>query len=603
MQNKILQYLRRPTTWMGLCAAGIVALVAMWPDEESETAPDKPVAADQKADPSVPLVPLSGTPETPSKVIVELPPAPPVVPVELPEIEPAKPMPAAPAPAVVAEKPAPATTTPPPAPPKPAPVAPAAPQPTVVVRPLPLPASLAGLQIPGVTKSQVTVPMQPVVVPPKVPPPFFVSGIASAPAAPVPAGGSKAGKEASPAVIARATAPAEPQAVAPPAVKPEEPAKGSGPVVTTSHPPGEEKMSADGEFGHDSHEKGTVATTEPAKEPSARISVPTEPKPEPPPPAAPEVALPTDSKVIWKVVKRDGHDYVTGSSLQRFYGFATYKVDGKNVWLRRPDLVVKAQLGAQELLINNIKFILSYPVTQEGGEAIFSRLDLCKLIDPVLRPNYIGNGGDFDTVVVDAGHGGHDSGAKGVYGYEKDFTLSMAQAVRASLIQRGLKVVMTRSTDVFITLGGRVAIANQTPNSIFVSLHFNSGDSSSATGIETFALSPQGSSSTFMGQRSSDYAQFSGNNQDGPNIALATAVHGQVIHRFKVVDRGIKRARWTVLTGCQKPGILFEGGFVTSPTDCRYIASDSYRKALSEAIADAIVNYRRALGQQRVQRR
>ena len=604
MQHQILQLLRRPTTWMGLCAAGIIALVAMWPGEEVE-APSSPALAEEKsAEPDVPLVPLSGTPETPAKVIVELPPAPPVVPVELPEVAAPKAMPAAPTPAAVAEKTAPAPAAPTPPAPQPAPPIPApAPAPTVVARPIPLPAAITAIQVPGVTKSQVTVPLQPSVEPPKVPPPFFVSGIASAaeapPPSPAPAAKVQPGpaKGSVPVIVARATAPAEPQVIAPPAAPPEA-AKGSGPVVTTKQP-AEGKMAGESEFTQDSHEKGAVATTgTPAKEPSARISVPAEPKP-----TAPEAALPSDVKAVWKVIKRDGHDYVTGGSLQRFYGFATYKVEGKNVWLRRPDLVLKAQLGAQELLINNIKFILSYPVGQDGGEAIFSRLDLCKLIDPVLRPNYIGNGGDFDTVVVDAGHGGHDSGAKGVYGYEKDFTLSMAQAVKAALMQRGLKVIMTRTTDVFITLGGRVAIANQTPNCIFVSLHFNSGDSSAATGIETFALSPQGSSSTFMGQRTSDYAQFSGNNQDGANIALATAVHGQVIHRFKVVDRGIKRARWTVLTGCQKPGILFEGGFVTSPSDCRYIASDNYRKALSDAIADAIVNYRRALGQQRVQRR
>jgi len=567
MLNTIVQLLRKPTTWMGICAASIVAAVAFWPSGEAERAL---LGAVESAE-GTPMVPLSGTPETPPKVIVELPPAPPVKAIELPEVPPEKAMPTPAPPVVVVAE----TTTP---------VAKESSLPAEsAIVPWAVPQAMSRFSALNFTKSQpapsviVKTPLQ--TTGPPATAPKVSSPTQSAPTArvtPMP-------------VIARATAPLEPQEL-----KVAKPEKKAGPVVVTT-PPASEKMGGDGEFAQDSHEKAAaVAATTP--KPSATISVT-------PPPAAPEASLPTNVKDVWKVVKRDGHDYVTGGSLQRFYGFATYKVDGKNVWLRRPDLVLKAQLGAQELLINNIKFILSYPVGQEGNEAIFSRLDLCKLIDPVLRPSYIGNGGDFDTVVVDAGHGGHDSGAKGVYGYEKDFTLAMANAVRASLIQRGLKVVMTRSTDVFITLGGRVAIANQTPNSIFVSLHFNSGDSSAATGIETFALSPQGSSSTFMGQRNSDYSQFSGNNQDGPNIALATAVHGQVIHRFKVVDRGIKRARWTVLTGCQRPGILFEGGFVTSPTDCRYIASDNYRKALADVIGDAVVNYRKALGQQRVQRR
>jgi N-acetylmuramoyl-L-alanine amidase len=68
-----------------------------------------------------------------------------------------------------------------------------------------------------------------------------------------------------------------------------------------------------------------------------------------------------------------------------------------------------------------------------------------------------------------------------------------------------------------------------------------------------------------------------------------------VVHRFKLVDRGIKRARWSVLTGCSRPSILFEGGFVTNSQDCRLIASPTYRDAIATAIGDAVVNYRKAL--------
>ena len=318
-------------------------------------------------------------------------------------------------------------------------------------------------------------------------------------------------------------------------------------------------------------------------------------------PSAPETPAATEGGISlppidssFEVVKYEGRDYVTAESMHRFYRFSTFKVDGNRVILSNPTLILKADIGSQEMLMNNIKFILSYPLTTVNGKPAFSRLDLCKLIDPVLLPNHISDADPFDTVVVDAGHGGHDSGARGVYGFEKDFTLQMALTVKTALMQRGFKVVMTRSTDEFITLGGRAEIANATPHSIFLSLHFNSSGPA-ASGIETFALSPQGSASTFMGQRSSDYHAFTGNHQDSANIALATAVHAMVIHRFKLVDRGIKRARWSVLTGCNRPGILFEGGFVTNGTECRLIASTTYRMAVANAIGDAIVNYRRAL--------
>lgn len=327
-------------------------------------------------------------------------------------------------------------------------------------------------------------------------------------------------------------------------------------------------------------------------EPVPEVAMKKEPEPEPPP--LNEEELPPAQGDVWKVVKVQGRDYVTGQSMQLFYRFNTHKVEGKHVWFRNPNLIIKGQVGSQELLVNNIKFILSYPVLYQGGQALFSRLDLCKLIEPVIRPSYIGSSSIFDTVVLDAGHGGHDSGAKGVYGYEKNYALAMVFAVRDALIKRGFKVILTRSNDTFLSLTSRVAVANKTPNSIFISIHFNSGGSA-ASGIETFALTPQGSaSSVARGGGFSNTARV-GNQFDSENIALATAVHAQVVHRFKLLDRGIKRARWTVLTGCTRPGILFEGGFVTNSRECQLIASDQYRKALSEAIGDAVTNYRRAL--------
>lgn len=315
-------------------------------------------------------------------------------------------------------------------------------------------------------------------------------------------------------------------------------------------------------------------------------------QPEPPPLS--EEPLPPATGNVWKIVNIDGRDYVTGDSIQLFYRFSTHKVDGKHVWFRNPNLIIKGQIGSQELLVNNIKFILSYPVLSQGGKALFSRLDLCKLIEPVIRPSYIGSSSVFDTVVLDAGHGGHDAGARGVYGYEKNYALAMVLAVRDALVKKGFKVVLTRSNDTFLSLSSRVAVANRTPNSIFISVHFNSGGSA-ASGIETFALTPQGSASSLARGGGFSNTARTGNQFDSENIALATAVHAQVVHRFKLIDRGIKRARWSVLSACQRPGILFEGGFVTNARECQLIASDSYRKAVAQAIADAVTNYRTAL--------
>ena len=308
-------------------------------------------------------------------------------------------------------------------------------------------------------------------------------------------------------------------------------------------------------------------------------------------PLSGETSLPAQGNV-WKVVNVDGREYVTGQSLQLFYRFSAHKVDGGQVLFWNPNLIIKGQVGSQELLVNNIKFVMSYPVLYQGGQALFSRLDVCKLIEPVIRPSYIGSSEVFDTIVLDAGHGGNDSGAKSVQGLEKDFALAMVLVVKEALLKRGFKVVLIRDDDTLVSEDSRVALANQTPESIFISIHFNEC-AEDESGIETFALAPQGSSSSDEGDFSNT-ARL-GNQFDSENIALATAVHAQVVYRFKLVDRGIKRSRSTELTGLNRPGILFKGGFVTNKRECQLIASDQYRKALAEAIGDAVTNYRKAL--------
>ena len=356
-------------------------------------------------------------------------------------------------------------------------------------------------------------------------------------------------------------------------------------------------MSLDSEFATlKKDEEPTTSNPAASTAPKTGGQTSTAPPPGPPPP------LPPAANVGWQIFQHDGHDWVTAESMHAFYRFSEFKVSGDNVWFKNPTMILKGQVGRQDLLINNIKFVLSYPITMLEGKVCFSRVDLSKLLDPVIRPWLISAASEvFDTVVLDPGHGGHDSGAKGIYGYEKDFTLELAKTVRTALIKRGFKVVMTRQDDRFISLGGRAQFANAVPKSIFISLHFNSSGSS-ASGIETFALTPQGSSSTSMGAREWDSRSFTGNTRDAENIALATAIHAMVIHRYKLIDRGIKRARWSVLTGCTRPGILFEGGFVTNEKDGRLIASPLYREGLAAAIGDALLNYRAALHPRTAQR-
>jgi len=306
------------------------------------------------------------------------------------------------------------------------------------------------------------------------------------------------------------------------------------------------------------------------------------------------VPSPRLSAKEWDIYTLGGREYVSDENVAKFYGFERFAKQDADRIFKHPSLIMTWKIGSDSIYVNNIKFCLSFPVVENGGMAMLSTVDLAKLVDPVVRPSYIRKPIEFDTVVIDAGHGAHDTGAKGPYGREKDYTLDTALRLQKALQERGFKTVMTRSEDVFLTLNQRVEVANRHKNSIFISVHYNSSGAQTSNGIETYALAPQGTRSTNGG--SPWNSPLTGNVSDAENIALATAVHAHVISEIKAIDRGIKRARFNVLRGINKPGILFEGGFVTNPTEAKLINDPAHRDRLANSIADAVVRFKTAVG-------
>lgn len=313
--------------------------------------------------------------------------------------------------------------------------------------------------------------------------------------------------------------------------------------------------------------------------------------------AAPAVPKPANpSKTFqWKIVTINQRDYVRMKEVKTFYLFQRYERTGNHLWLRSQGLWVKVSADSDDLFINDIKFCMSLPAVEREGDLLISRMDLAKLVEPVLRPKLIAQPIVFDTVVIDAGHGGDDPGSPGILGWEKNYTLDLANRVKTLVEGKGLKTKMVRAGDQTIKeKEARTRVANAIPNSIFISLHFNSGHKSAA-GIETYALSPHGAASTDHSSKSTDFYDYSGNDRDSENIALATAIHAMVLFKVKCFDRGIRRARWTVLTGLERPGILFEGGFLTNSTEAAQIDTSSYRDQLADAICQGILRYRNVL--------
>jgi N-acetylmuramoyl-L-alanine amidase len=172
--------------------------------------------------------------------------------------------------------------------------------------------------------------------------------------------------------------------------------------------------------------------------------------------------------------------------------------------------------------------------------------------------------GSSTTVVIDAGHGGHDRGGiPGQVVSEKEMTLDVAQRLKKALAANGYRVVMTRDSDVFVPLGTRVAIANSYANAIFVSIHFNSAKRSGAGGIETYFYNRE-------------------------SLPLASAIHYFVAGGAPSSNRNVRRRGYYVLRKTTVPAVLVECGFLTNPTEAALAQTASYRQKLAEEIATGV---------------
>jgi len=173
--------------------------------------------------------------------------------------------------------------------------------------------------------------------------------------------------------------------------------------------------------------------------------------------------------------------------------------------------------------------------------------------------------GHFDTVIVDAGHGGHDTGARARFGSnEKHLALDTARRLAAILRKNGLRVIETRTGDYFVTLGNRVAISNRQSNAIFVSVHYNWSSRRGAHGIETYYYSAR-------------------------SARLAANIQRETMRVYRTDNRGIKQRGFYVLRNNKRPAVLCELGFVSNTTDNSSLQNPAVRQRLAERIAAGVL--------------
>lgn len=180
------------------------------------------------------------------------------------------------------------------------------------------------------------------------------------------------------------------------------------------------------------------------------------------------------------------------------------------------------------------------------------------------------------TVVIDAGHGGLDLGTKGRQPYceEKRVALQTSRLVKKYLSQLGYHVIMTRSTDAFISLEKRVEIANKAGSEIFVSIHFNSAPNPAAKGIEVFFCDAKSRAAKTASSR-----------------RLGSFVLKHLIRRTHAVSRGVKKANFYVIRETEMPAIIVEGGFISNPGERTLLKDPEYIDQIARAVADGVDQY------------
>ncbi|HYR57660.1 MAG TPA: N-acetylmuramoyl-L-alanine amidase [Chthoniobacteraceae bacterium] len=196
----------------------------------------------------------------------------------------------------------------------------------------------------------------------------------------------------------------------------------------------------------------------------------------------------------------------------------------------------------------------------------------------------------FPTVIIDPGHGGNDDGAKGNGLVEKSLTLDLATRVEPLLKQFGFPVVLTRASDVYVSLPERAAVANRNDNAVFVSIHFN--HAYGGTGIETFYASQK-----VVPEAAWTWIGFFNKPPPAPldnGEALAGFIQASMVMRTDATNRGIRGRPLYVVRHTRCPAALVECGFISNAFEARLISNPEYRDRLARAIAEGVMSYTRS---------
>ncbi|MBM3243969.1 MAG: hypothetical protein FJZ12_03955 [Candidatus Omnitrophica bacterium] len=316
--------------------------------------------------------------------------------------------------------------------------------------------------------------------------------------------------------------------------------------------------------------------------------------------------------------------YYSLSALCQSRGIAlNYDTYTHTATLTKDNHVINLMVSDNLILVDKRAMLLKHPVDIYQGMIMvpvqFKDLALDPLfkVPPVpSKPKDVSLSLFVKKVVIDPGHGGHDPGAIGRTGLkEKDINLDIAKRLASRLKREGVEVIMTRTTDIFIPLGKRVEIANNSKADLFISVHANANKSRNISGFEVYYVSLSVSdserasysarnhylnldSSCFYGQSQILKAilwDMIYNYNRAESMVLGREICRSAGDSLNVRVIGVKDARFEVLRGARMPAVLVEVGFLSNSKEEQLLRDGHYRERISESILEGMLNYAKKL--------
>ena len=280
--------------------------------------------------------------------------------------------------------------------------------------------------------------------------------------------------------------------------------------------------------------------------------------------------------------------------------------------------ISKALVGSSTVLIGQQQIILSAPLRRENSTIYvpedFETKVLAPFGVPIIGLSSVGSSSRVHVIVIDAGHGGKDRGTMSPSGGmdEKEIVLDVAKRLRSLLDGAGIKVIMTRDTDDFISLPERTVITSRSSADLFISIHVNSNQDHAVSGLLVYYLDSIPRRDLNEGQRRENARIFLGSlnaNDSSTMQAIVTDMmdtvktsQSQRLARsivreareepgIKVRGDGIRLCRFFVVRNTLVPAVLVETGFLSNHQEHNKLISPSYRQKIAEIIARGVLDY------------